>query len=503
MHAVESNRPRRVLASFALFFACALATHASGLWQPMHADYSCWLRVARDWRSGAVLYRETYDNKSPWVYRWVRIIDSARPEVSCYLAESLLAAVAATLFAAALRPALPRVALVAPLLLIVWSGTNETFYGGQTVEAFALWWDVAAVSCWALAAHKGSAAWALAAGACLFLVVAFRPPAAVHVIAWIPFGVLLWRRHERGVAWRTLAGAIAGAAAMLGLFCLDAARSDFASELPHVLSRNFSYGALDRVSFGASLWAACTSVARMLLGNPVVPLFVVLTFVVWWRAPRSMPARQKAWFLAAVLWSGAALAGAWPGGRHYLHYYHLLWPALAVLAVFWLTRSWDFALARRVQGKLCLGVAAGSIAVAVLQQSYLAAKAWRDRATGQDPQTAVLEAAGFLEHASGENTPLVAHVWLDRAELYWRVPRPAPSFAIPHVLPGELFDQWAEATLADPPEFIVWDGTPWEGIDGPPSADVAKRLESLLATRYRKIKQFGDLAVYRRDTSSD
>ncbi|MEX0677470.1 MAG: hypothetical protein WD063_10375 [Pirellulales bacterium] len=487
--------------SLAFYFVCALATHASGLWQPMHADYSCWLRVARDWRAGAVLYRETYDNKLPWVYRWVRAVDSARPEISCYLAESVLAAAGATLFAAALRPSFPRISPLVSVLLILWTGTSETFYGAQTTEAFALWCDVAAIGCWALAAQKGSPAWAFAAGIALVLTVTFRPPAVVHVIAWLPFLWLAYRRHSRKAAARNCAAALLGSIGMLALFCLDAVSSDWGSELPVVLARNARYGSLVPVAWGTSLFTAGATVARIVLGSPIALVFLVMTLVVWSRPPRRVPLPRKCWILAAILWCGAALAGAWPGGRHYAHYYHLLWPPLALLAALWLCRAWDVTFSKRVQEKLIVGVAAGSIIVAVLQQTYSAARAYRDDAQGQRPQTAVLEAARFLRRATSDTTPVVVHVWLDGAELYWRVPRPAPSFAIPHVLPRELFDQWAAATLAHPPEFIVWDGTPWQGVDGPPNPVVAERFKLLLAQEYRRVERYGELSVFRRNSN--
>src|SRR5688572_27217921 len=152
----------------------------------MHADWSTRLRVARDWRGGAALYRETYCNTQPVVYLWILLIDSPRPELSQYLAEAALAAVSATVFSITLRRELPRAACVAPLLLISWSGMSTTFYGGQITEAPALWCEVLGLSCFALAARRRRFGLAALAGVFFVLAVSFRIPAAVDGLAWLP-----------------------------------------------------------------------------------------------------------------------------------------------------------------------------------------------------------------------------------------------------------------------------------------------------------------------------
>jgi len=46
----------RYIRLFALYWVIALATHAEGLYQPMHNDLSFRLRVALDWRADLKLY---------------------------------------------------------------------------------------------------------------------------------------------------------------------------------------------------------------------------------------------------------------------------------------------------------------------------------------------------------------------------------------------------------------------------------------------------------------
>ena len=81
----------RWIGLFAVFAMVALLTHAEGLYLAMHNDYSVWIRVARDWQSGLTLYEDAPDNKLPPLFLFIRLIDGPRPEVSLYLAESLLA----------------------------------------------------------------------------------------------------------------------------------------------------------------------------------------------------------------------------------------------------------------------------------------------------------------------------------------------------------------------------------------------------------------------------
>jgi hypothetical protein len=481
------------------YWLCALVTHTSGLWQPMHADYSCWLRVARDWRDGATLYRDTYDNKLPWLYRWVRAADSSRPEISGYLAETVLAAVAATIFRSALRPAMPRVASLAPLLVIVWSGTSSSFYGGQSTEAVALWFDVAALSLWALAALRGSAAWAFVAGACFFVEAVFRPPALVHLAAWLPFGWFAFQRHSQAVAGRVLAAAVAGWLLMLALLGIDSLASGHGPELLVVLARNRDYATRSELPLAASLVTGAARVVRLLAENPAAVLLVGMSAVVAWFRWRHTARRERAWWLAATLWLLAAVTGALPGGRHYLHYYHFLWGPLGLLSTLWLSGSWHGAEARRLQRRLVVGVVVGSLAAALLQQGFQAARAVRGDQQPDQSRAALAEAATYLAQQTAPDVNVLVHVWGDWAELYWRVPRPACSYSIPHVLPADLFGPWQAAVLAEPPRFIVWDGTPWQPLDRPADTASAARWTAWLTEQYAPIERFDGLTIYRRN----
>lgn len=468
----------------------------------MHADYSCWLRVTRDWQGGAALYRETYDNKSPWLYRWVRAIDSANPNVSVYLVESLMAATGATVLWVALRPVFPRVAFLAPLLLIVWSGTSETFYGGQTTEAFALWLDVTMVASAALAARRGSLVLAATCGGCLFLAAVLRPPAFLHSIACLPFVWLLWQRYPAKCAVQVLASACAGAVVLLGLFFLDAVAGGFGRDFLTVLETNRQYGSLASVPPATLALTTATTLARIMLGNAGALLLVAVSAVVCWRSSHFAARERLVWCGAVLLWLIAAVVSTLPGGRSYAHYFHFLWAPISILAVMWMVPLVRLETSNALRQRLILGIMAGTLLVAGLQQGYRAAKVLRDSPLREQGRTQLEAAVEYLNRNVPPQTPTLVNVWGDWAELYWRVPRPAPSFSIPHVLPRDLFDTWAEATLAQPPDLVVWDGTPWQAVDGASEPQLIARLEDMLHGNYELAERFGNLVVLRRKPRS-
>jgi hypothetical protein len=204
------------------------------------------------------------------------------------------------------------------------------------------------------------------------------------------------------------------------------------------------------------------------------------------------------WCGAVLLWLIATVASTLPGGRGYAHYFHFIWAPLSLLAVLWLVLVLRRAEGKAARRRLILGVAAGVLLVAGLQQGYRAVKALRDSQPGEHGPTQLEAAVEYLDRNVAPQRPTLVHVWGDWAELYWRVPRPAASFSIPHVLPGELFDTWAKATLADPPEFVVWDGTPWQAVDDAANPQLVARVQDMLGSRYEPIERFGSLTVLRR-----
>jgi hypothetical protein len=489
---------------FIFCWSVALATHFSGLYQPMHTDWSTRLRVARDWRGGAALYRETYCNTQPVVYLWILLIDSSRPELSVYVAESTLAALSATVFCVALRRELPRAASVAPLLLIAWSGTSTTFYGGQITEAPALWCDVLALSCFALAARHGRVWLAALAGGLFCLTVGFRIPAVLNCVAWLPLLAQSARRQGFGRAIGLLLTAMLAAGGVLFALYVHGRWDGYWADFVTVLERNLRYGAIDRLPPSASLFEALRTMARILIQNSAAPVLATASLALLLSRARSLRRRQRTWLTVGLLWLSAALASAFPGGRHYDHYYHVCWAPISLISVMWLdnigvlTRG---AADRRLPrvSFLSWGLTAGVIGVAVLFNTYGAAKAYRDLRAGTHRWSAIADASDYLNRTTPRDVPVLMNLWGDWAELYWRAPRPAPSLPIPHVVPQDRYGEWVSETVASPPKLIVTDGTPWRPIDGPADPKDLERLQRLLDRKYKQVERIGELMFLARE----
>jgi hypothetical protein len=269
-----------------------------------------------------------------------------------------------------------------------------------------------------------------------------------------------------------------------------------------VLARNRAYTSPVQQSWLAALAAGGITIARLLVTNSVAIVLVSISGVVVWHSIRTFPRSQRSWCMAALLWTLAVVAGAMPGGRSYAHYYHFLWAPLSVLGTLWLAGRWSGRLAKGVQRRIVVGVAVGSLALAALHEAYSAARNVRDYWAGTHPRAVVDDAAGWLAAGTREETPVVVHVWGDWAELYWRVPRRSPSFSMPHVLPPILFNDWIQATLAEPPEVICWDGTSWEPIVGAADPALVERWTSLMKQQYVEAGRVGSLLILRRKPAS-
>lgn len=501
----------RHIAVFFMFWMCAAATQATGLFRPLHCDYSTWVRVARDWQSGHRLYVDTYDNKQPTLFLFVGRIDSPQPAVTLFLAETLMAAVAATLLRALLLTTLPTLAVLIPVQIIVWSGIAETFVGGQTTEALVLWLDVATLAFCGLAARHNIPVLAGLAGGLYFLMVSLRIPCAVHGLAYLP---LLWwaaREQSARVAVQLAMAFVVGLALGLGFVYWHAQASGYWQPFCEVFLRNLHYGAIDRVPPLQSLLEAGKVLARLALGNTAAAVFLSCT-VFSLTVPPRLTLPERLWLTVSSLWLLAVLIGAWPGGRHYPHYYHVIWAPVASLAALWITRLEAFSAARissddqksphpathdavtttLLTGRLIAATVSAVIVLGVVRNGYAAGE-WRTR---YRPRIEHLQQIAESLNVPGDlQRPLAMYVWLDWAELYWRVSRPGVRWSVPHVLPDDLFDQWAEEVLRSRPEQFVYDASFLERVSTNP---LGQRLLATLQKDYVVVRQVDDLRVLKR-----
>jgi hypothetical protein len=271
---------------------------------------------------------------------------------------------------------------------------------------------------------------------------------------------------------------LAGFAVPLAMLLLHASSEGYLGRFIEVTRRNFEYGALNRIPFSTSAVESAKVLVRMAADQSLAVFLGVVTLAAWIRdalrsgiRKNSEPATGKAgfpanssttrlWRRVALLWLVAAYAGTFPGGRHYHHYYHVLWAPLAVLASLGLAHVWR-ACRLRSSGRLiaaCVVTAALLIAVAV--NVYAFGKWAATRKNPDDlsrPANVVAAAVDRVQAMSKPDAPIAAYVWLDHAEIYWRLDRPLVSYSVPHVLPDERLNEWAAAVLAQDRVTVIVD----------------------------------------------
>jgi hypothetical protein len=523
---------KRWIGLFALYWMIALATHAEGLYQPMHNDLSVRLRVARDWRNGLKLYEETYENTQPTYFFFILLVDSSRPEITHYLGETFLAAVSAFFLYGALRRSVPRCATVAPVLLIVWTGIGGTFYGGQITEGVSVWFDVIALCLFFGAVRGDRLILALLTGVCFFLMVSFRIPCLIHAVAYIP---LLWMSYREHGIKRALAMAmtsIGGFAAALGAMIALAVQGSYFQAFLRMLARNLEYASASKTPLSESLERAWLTISGIIHVNPAFPILMAISILVL--LPKSKSTKDSGlddppsspithisssmtlvWFWVSVLWLAAALVSAFPGGRHFVHYYHVAWPPVSILSVLWLSRSGPMKHNYQFRRRLAWGLALAFVTMGVVVNARgFIREARRD----DSPLVTIRQAVDYLNQTTTPDTPVPVVVWGNWAELWWRAPRPSVTRCIApqcfYVINREMFDEWVQAMIDRPPNLIVADASligplsrysPYDNTEfRPPAGHPLYQLRNRVDENYVEIHRIDDLSfLARRDGPYD
>jgi hypothetical protein len=184
------------------------------------------------------------------------------------------------------------------------------------------------------------------------------------------------------------------------------------NEMLVVLRRNLNYGALDRIPLAKSVGEGIKTLARIHLANTAAGILLIVGVVVafFWRA--RFRSREKAWLVAAGVWLLAALASAFPGGRHYAHYYHMTWPAITLLAMLWLAPLRRMAPVLPRKGnpvdRLTAGVVVGALVLGMLIHLFAGAKAVRDLGQGGTRGMPLPR----RRSSSGARRPMIRRWWL-------------------------------------------------------------------------------------------
>jgi hypothetical protein len=505
----KSPAVRRYLSLFAIYWVIALATHAEGLYQPMHNDLSVRLRVARDWRAGLKLYEETYENTQPTYFLFILLADSARPEITHYLAESLLATIAALSLYIAMRRTAPRCAMVAPVLLIAWSGIGGTFYGGQITEGVSIWFDVIAMCLCFEAVRKNCGVLALLSGVSFCLMLSIRIPCVLHAVAYAPLLWIVYRDYgiKRAMTMALLftGGIILALATML----IHALSYGYLHAFLDMLARNFQYAAGSRTPLAVSLDRAWDTISGIIHANPAFLILMALTILVFLPKAFGPLRHERLWFWVSLLWLAAALASAFPGGRHFAHYYHVVWPPVSVLSVLWLSRLGLFTREPQLRRKIAWGLAIAFASMGiVLNVRGLVRETFRE----DPPRVAIQQAADYLNQITTPDQPVPVPVWGKWAELWWRVPRPPVSRCFApqcfYVIQRDMFEEWVKTMIDQPPPLIVADesligplshNSPYDNTEfRPPAGHPLYHLRQLVDEDYVEIHRIEDLSFLAR-----
>lgn len=488
----QPSLPRRWAVMFAACWALALATHTSGLVQPVHCDYSTWLRVAQDWHAGKPLYGEAFDNKNPTVFLTVGLLGWSRPAWSLYLAETLIAALAASILFVAVSRTAPRAAVLAALFLVVWTGTSATFVQGQTTETMALWADVLAVSLTVLAVRNHSYRLAAVAGLFAFYAFSVRIPAVLHLVAYWPIVVFADRRLGRQRMLRLVAVFAAGFLAGLLALYVHGRVDGYWDRFVDVTRYNFQYGAIDRVPLSASLISAAKVVTRLGLANSIMVLLVAAGLAAFGSRTRKLRG-EGLWLAVGTTWLCAALLAAFPGGRHYEHYYHPIWAPLSLIAALGcgtLTRNFS----RRADRRRFTWIVIGSVVgLAVAQNLYGLGKAWTARRAGDTAEAHIAEATAYLKPKKNDGIPIAMYVWLENAELYWRTAAESGTYPIPQVLPDDRLEVWSRFVIDQKIPLLVVDAS---FDDRKTGSRAFEELRNMLGSTYVEIRRIGTIRIY-------
>jgi hypothetical protein len=506
VNAARPSSGNLLRASFA-FLALAAVTHSDGLTsESLHCDYSYWLRVARDWRSGQRLYDQVYENKLPTLFVIINLIDGVRPEVSLYACEVGLSTLAAlTLYSALVRVA-PLTAVSAPALWIVWAGTSPTFHNGQITEGLAAPLDLLAYALVLKSILRGSVVAALTAGICFFASVSLRVPFLMHVLAYGPLLALAWRMRGTKGTLSVVTAFVAGA--MIGLVALyaHAILGGYWNDLLKMLSRNAAYASLHRVGVTRSFSLFLGNAGILAKANRVALLLPFMTAsILCWRKARHGPFH---WVLtiSCLCWLFGAVLGVFPGGRHFLHYYHGIWAPLAILSTQWLSLAATGPHAREIAFRLMIGLLIGVAGLASVDRACRLV-VWARNAPPR-PGPELSEVINLLEQNTSRSERVPIYVWDDKwNELYWRAPRPAvadcvnPFLFSPHgqvAHQPERYRRWLSALIASPPRYVLIGESNLDAMGGgskdePDALSVEAR--AMLKNDYSVVMKRGPLLV--------
>jgi hypothetical protein len=481
-------------------FVLAAITHIDGLFGPLHCDGSAWLYMAQQRDRGLLPYRDLWENKLPpmfLVYRLAWTLGSWR--YLFYAWDVCLIAVSACyLWRTAFTFVRAPCALTASMLYVIATAHPALHYGAAITEAYALPLVVLGFCFAALYRYGGGRWYPVLAGAAWTWGVCFRMPAVLSGVALVPFFLGGGPPSRNGSRRALLVGMVCGV--VLGLFfmLIDPVVTGYWGDLFDICVvwalRYAVHGtpsmvdwprALGSFAHNLSIWWGLHFAAIMGLFCGVVRL-------------NRLDAWKRLAILSLLCWYVGDLLSTFPTLHQYSHNHYMTLGSLSLAAALFcdvLTgrpARWHGLL--WVPSAVLIGYASCVWIANILPKTRLAPAA-----------PGVVEAAEYLRQMTEPDEPVLLWVWLDEAELLWRVNRPPPSrhFSAPayFMTDVDLLLRSTNEILTAPPRYAI-DSQPYVPLLGMPADVIPTTRYEIIRARYRDlyepVAQFGNISVYRR-----
>lgn len=496
----------------------------------LSSDEAVYATTGEAMRHGAVLYRDIVDHKPPAIYDVYFLSAEVLGPFDTQLAHALvILAVLLTGFAlsrAALRMgADPRAGWMAALLWVVFSTAMPDFDAlAANGELFLLAAQAVAFA-WVLSrlGRRRVLGWEtlFGAGVLTGVAVAFKfqgatflavPGTALVIEAW-------WRRRTVAGALGGLAVTLAGTAVVPALYLLRASVDGSLGSMWFWFDYNAKY--LNAGPHGWEVWRLGLLRTALLGTAAFLPYAFGLTatwrwMVEWWRrglARTDQPGAELVARTLAEAWLAGSVIALCAGGRFFGHYFHLVLPALSLLAAGPLLAFWDrFARPRVVRVAVVLlfaGPALGALAVTTVLRPEVMGRL--------DPKPPYEQVAARLHEISGRNDTIF--VWGHSTEVYVLARRrDGTRFMFCDYLTGTSPGTDSQTGLADPksnvvgpawrmlfddlarrkPRFLVDASTAgWDHYGAFPMTRYP-RLEAYVKAHYRERERVAGVTIYER-----
>jgi len=316
---------------------------------PDPSDAQLFAYIGLKWTQGYIPYVDIWDHKPPGIFAVNGVACILVPKsftVLAFLEGVFILGCIGTVYGLTRQWQLP---WPAPALATtaVAIGANLIVYNehGNLPEVYMLWPTAMSMYCFGKAAPTFQGPWVVLAGVSAGAATLFKPTGLAPLLAQTAWLLLLWAMGRSLSGRQLLASALTNGAGVL-IAWLPAAlyfwQHGAIGELVHAsILYNVRYGLASQATGGQGLLTPFTLASTL---QPLASLIVTIGIGIGLTVARVLAPRHDAepnatagratcaWWLLALLWVGADLAGALAGGRNYRHYFLPLTSSLAVAA---------------------------------------------------------------------------------------------------------------------------------------------------------------------------